>query len=295
MSDGKATLTRSGFRPDQEAQIAEQYTAGGTLTNLARAWHCSTERIRAALVATGTALRNRGGQAGHEPTYHAGRFARTPELDARDARILELARAGWSNPELANEFGLAYARICQILAGADIPIRQERAAATDAAIERAIVDRYQAGESAARIARDLGIGHPRIIRTLEAAGIERRGTLQAPGRPPAQRRPAIRRAEGVITATRTCHACDGIKIPVEDWSKHLTEVHGYNGKAGKARTALDRYIANLPPPTEPARIEAPPCPICKGRCAAPTSHGRIIRARQQHAARLARETDKKAA
>lgn len=58
---------QSGFRPDQEQQIAAQYLGPEkpSMGALALAWRCSRERIRAALDATGTKVRKRGNYTSH--------------------------------------------------------------------------------------------------------------------------------------------------------------------------------------------------------------------------------------
>lgn len=215
--------------------------------------------------------------------------------DERNARIIAMAREGATTADLAREFDLCADMIRQILrsTGEAFPGRRyvppgswnaEARAARDAEI----IVRRRAGAYPRDIAADMGLNISTVFRAIRKVAdlpplpdLRNRTSPAAQQRPPAQYRAKIRRAEGVVMATRTCHAC-AITIPVEEWSKHLTEVHGYNGKAGKARTALDRYIAQLQPAAEPTRPPEPDCPICKQKCLAPISHGRILRARAQH-------------
>jgi hypothetical protein len=266
--------TQSGFRPDQEAMISEQYLDGGSLAVVARAWHTSTERIRAALEATGTPLRKRGGQVGH-----AVRVVRDPELEARDARIIALARDGWGNYELADEFGMTYTRICQILKDVDIPIRREAAAADEVAVARAVIERYRAGDGIARMSRDLKIGHPRINRILDAAGIERRP--QPPSLQAARRADEVTPHNPAPTAitTRKCHECN-VYIPEIRWPKHMAEVHGVVSKNQKQLSSVDLYLERVrqQPEVEPQRQPEPPCPVCGlSPCPTPIVHARTAR------------------
>jgi hypothetical protein len=64
---GDGMSASSGFRPDQEQDIARQYTSPEkpSMGALAAAWRCSAERIRAALESTGTPIRKRGNYTSH--------------------------------------------------------------------------------------------------------------------------------------------------------------------------------------------------------------------------------------
>jgi DNA-binding NarL/FixJ family response regulator len=368
--------TQSGFRPDQEAQIAEQYTSPErpTIKDLAREWRCSEPRIRAALSATETAVRPKGGGVG-------SKRARRPEIQAdtraRHADIARLRGEGKSTAEIATALGLSHGGVSRILkrlfgpvpratdeailaalaegstvnaivktlgVGADRvkrliaeqaeqakqatrrppapkptstprklrtrrpgPLPLERTAPTaprrpDLTARNAeILRRRRAGENPKAIAADLGLAVGTVYVVLEGAddlpplrkgggnALPRKGeppatTEPRPApvllpRPPAQRRPAIRRAEGTVTATRTCHSCE-IQIPVNDWADHLTKVHGYKGAAGLARTALDRYLERIrqQPEVEPQRQPDPPCPVCGlSPCPTPIVHARTAR------------------
>jgi DNA-binding CsgD family transcriptional regulator len=333
----------SGFRPDQEAQIAEQYGQGATPSELARAWNCTLDAINRALDNTNTIRRKRGG------SHPGGGWRPGPEIraaiEARNAEILRLHAEGKTTTEIMAMVGLQRAAVCKVLRAVRGPrtitsdeeiVALRQSGATLNAITREtgtrhervvrvltagglidaptaprrpdltarnaeILRRRRAGENPKAIAADLGLAVGTVYVVLEGAddlpplrkgggnALPRKGeppatTEPRPApvllpRPPAQRRPAIRRAEGTVTATRTCHSCE-IQIPVNDWADHLTKVHGYKGAAGLARTALDRYLERIrqQPEVEPQRQPDPPCPVCGlSPCPTPIVHARTAR------------------
>lgn len=165
---------------------------------------------------------------------------------ARRAEVIRLYGEGKTTTEIMGLVGVKRDFVCDTLKD----IRPGRAT------DEQIILAHQEGRNVAAIARLLRADPQRIRRVL--------GIDAAP-------------AEHARVATRRCPEC-AVKIPVGRWALHLTEVHGYTGKVGKAQSSVERYIANLPPAGEPQRPPDPPCAVCGASpCPTPITHGRTAR------------------
>lgn len=144
--------------PDQQRQISAQYLAGAAPSELARRYRCDPAEINAALTATATPRRKRGGAHGYQ-----SRAEMKDAIAARNARILTLATEGRTVTEIMADVGLQRAAVCKVLRTA----HGARATTTDAEIVAA----RRAGVTVKAIVETLHAAHRRVTRVLAAAGL----------------------------------------------------------------------------------------------------------------------------
>jgi hypothetical protein len=250
----------------------------------------------------------------------SGRYG--PRRPTTDAEIIALRERGWSTPNICRELRVGHPRVRRALAGLDIaPLTPTRRDIQRTENRLAILRLGDGTRTVSEIVAELGVSPSLVRRVVAQEGLSTLTDRLGPKPKPKAARPAPRPAKTVerpvpaaspraprtasdisphstvptqIT-TRTCHACD-LQIPEVAWPKHMAEVHKVVSRNQQQLSALDRYIAQIVPDPEPGRSPEPPCPICHRQpCEAPLPHARRIRDQAQHAARLARENEKKAA
>lgn len=139
-------------------QISAQYLAGTAPSELARRSRCEIADIEAALDATGTARRKRGGTHGYTSRAEAAAF-----IAARNARILQLHAAGATTAEIMAAVGLQRAAVCKVLRQA----HGQRPVSSDAEIIAA----RRSGVTVKGIVETLHVSHQRVTRVLAGAGM----------------------------------------------------------------------------------------------------------------------------
>lgn len=251
----ETTLTRSDLDPDEEQRVVDQYLIEElTIAEIAAAWKIGRARIDAVLNRRGIPRRNRGARPkAPPPPADPAKVAR----EVRDAEILRRARAGQSRMQIVDEMGLTIGVVYNVLGslGADELARLYPTPAKP---------RRTAAPRAKRIERVRPAAPPKAPRT--ASDISPKAT-----------------APTMITH-RTCPRC-GVSIRLTNWLDHMDFVHDVSGKRRRQQLAEDAAVNRVRlehTPDEPARPPEPDCPICRQKCLAPLSHGRILRARAQH-------------
>lgn len=304
-------------------QISRQYLAGNAPSELARLHHCDLADIEAALTSTATPRRKRGGNrlGAYQSRAEAldaiaARNARILALHtegrtvteiiqlvglqraavckvlraahgkrpvATDAEIIALRQSGASVSEIVRTAHASHRRVTRVLAAAAMDVAPPDLTARNAEIIR----RRQNGEHPKAIAASLEIAESTVYRALNGVadlpplyqGARSRATK---ARSPKAPRPAKAPTPVPIVATPGHQPPVLLDRPVVP-TPPKPKTHIAIRAPQRTPDSVDRYIAQLPPPSEPARVESPPCPVCgASHCESPLSHGRIARARAQH-------------
>ncbi|MFJ5294528.1 hypothetical protein [Streptomyces sp. NPDC088348] len=156
LHDHGVTEIRSGLTPGwnkaelPEQEIIDAYRAGDTTTALGRRYDVDRVTIRSLLLRAGVPLRK------------TGRAALTP---AQQEEVIALYQQGVSERDIGAKFGVSRTPVQKLLEDRGVQRRHSRR--KDDLPTAKIVQRLEAGETTAALAREYGVGRATITRRAQ--------------------------------------------------------------------------------------------------------------------------------